>query len=93
MNGVLNQEMSSMLANSINHYESIQHQEKMNLLISEQELLLVKTFGLKPYLDGDQWCVILGDIPTGICGFGESPMKAIYDFNKSFYQSNQNKQI
>ena len=85
MNGILNEEMSHMLANAINHYQSIQHQEKMTLLVSEQELMYVKTFGLKPYKDGNQWCVLLGDdITSGVCGFGETPLKAIYDFNKNF---------
>ena len=85
MNGVLNEEMSHMLANSINHFESIQHQEKLNLIISEQELLLVKTFGLKPFKDGDSWCVLLGDnLQIGIAGFGETPLKAIINFNANF---------
>lgn len=85
MNGILNDEMSHMLANAINHYQSIQHQEKMNLLVSEQELMYVKNFGLKPYKDGDAWCVLLGDdIASGVSGFGETALKAIYDFNKNF---------
>lgn len=86
--GILNDEMSHMLANSINHYESIQHQEKLNLIISEQELLIVKTFQLKPFKDGDQWCVLLGeDLQVGIAGFGETPMKAILDFNSAFHKN------
>jgi hypothetical protein len=85
MEGVLNDEMSRMLANSIDHYQSIQHQEKLNLIVSEQELLFVKTYGLIPFKDGNSWCVLLGkDITTGICGFGETPLKAILDFNKNF---------
>lgn len=85
MSGVLNDEMSHMLANSINHYQSIEHHEKMNLLVSEQEFLFVKTYGLIPFKDGNNWCVLLGDnIQVGICGFGETPLKAILDFNKNF---------
>jgi len=85
MNGILNEEMSHMLANSINHYESIQHQEKLNLIISEQDLIFVKTFNLKPFKDGNAWCVLLGEEQmSGIVGFGETPLKAILDFNRSF---------
>ncbi len=87
-NGILNDEMSHMLANSINHYESIQHQEKLNLIMSEQELLLVKTFQLRPFKDGDQWCVLLGeDLQVGIAGFGETPLKAILEFNSVFHKN------
>ena len=85
MSGILNEEMSSMLANSINHYESIQHQEKLNLIISKQELVLVEAFKLTPFKDGDAWCVLLGEnVQDGICGFGETPLKAILDFNYRF---------
>lgn len=85
MSGILDKEMSHMLANSINHYESIQHQEKLNLIISEQEMLYVKTFRLKPFKDGNIWCVLLGEeLMSGVVGFGETPLKAILDFNKNF---------
>jgi hypothetical protein len=84
-NGILNDEMSHMLANAINHYESIQHQEKLNLIIAKQDMVFIESFGLKPYKDGSEWCVLLGDnIQDGICGFGETPLKAVLDFNKNF---------
>jgi hypothetical protein len=85
MNSILNENDSNMLANSINHYKSIQHQEELNLIISEQQLLLAKTYNLIPFKDGDKWCVLLGDnVQVGISGFGETPLKAILDFNKNF---------
>lgn len=86
MNGVLNDQYSHMLANSIDHYQSIQHQEQLNLIIAQQEYLLVKTYGLVPFRDGDQWCVLLGeDIQTGIVGFGDSPNDAVLAFYKAFH--------
>ena len=85
--GILNQEYSHNLANWINHYESIRHQEKLNLILSEQELIFVKTYNLIPFKDGDAWCVLLGEnIQEGICGFGNTPLNAILDFNKNFTQ-------
>lgn len=85
--GILNNEYSHNLANWINNYQSIQHDEKLNLLIAEQELLLVKTYQLAPFKDGNQWCVLLGsNIQEGICGFGETPYKAILNFNKAFHE-------
>ena len=88
MNSILNEEMSHMLANSINHYQSIQHQEQLNLILGQQEMILVKTFSLVPFKDGDMWCVLLGkNLQEGIAGFGETPFKAIIDFNNSFHKN------
>lgn len=85
--GILNDRDSNMLANAIDHRDSMLHQEKLSVTNSEWELLLVKTWGLVPFKDGNQWCVLLGpDLATGIAGFGDTPMKAILDFNKSFHQ-------
>ena len=40
-------------------------------------------YGLVPFKDGNQWCVLLGkDIQEGICGFGDTPVMAIYNFDK-----------
>lgn len=37
--------------------------------------------GLKPYKDGDQWCILAGDnIQEGICGFGDTIDDALYQF-------------
>lgn len=88
MDGILNDEMSRMLANQLDFYASREHQEKINALIAEQELMFAKTYGLIPYKDGNQWCVLLGaNIQEGICGFGDTPLHAIYDFNKAFQKN------
>lgn len=43
---------------------------------------MIKILGLIPYKDGNQWCVRWGEnIQEGICGFGNTPMEAIADFN------------
>lgn len=87
-NGILNQEYSHMLANAIDHRSTIEHQERINTIVGEQELQLVKTWGLEPYKDGNMWCVLLGDnIQEGICGFGKTPYKAILDFNGAFHRA------
>ncbi len=37
--------------------------------------------GLKPYKDGNQWCILAGDnIQEGICGFGDTIEDALYEF-------------
>ena len=40
------------------------------------------------YIDGDQWCALYGDnIQDGVCGFGDSPEKAMQDFNRNWLTS------
>lgn len=39
--------------------------------------------GLKPFKDGNQWCVLVGDnIQEGVCGFGDTIEDALYEFLK-----------
>ena len=50
------------------------------------EEVLIKA-GLKPYKDGDQWCILLGDnIQEGICGFGDTVDEALYKFLKELLE-------
>ena len=52
----------------------------------QQEFNLFAT--LKPSIqrDGNQWCVLYGEnIQSGICGFGDSPHKAVVDFNRNWH--------
>lgn len=85
MNAILNNEHSQSLMNVIANQQIIEHQEKMNLIVSEQDYLICKTFSLIPFKDGNRWCVLLGkNIQDGISGFGETPMQAIRDFNRNF---------
>lgn len=40
--------------------------------------------GLMPYRDGDRWCVSTGgDRETAVCGFGDTPELAIWEFEKA----------
>ena len=37
-------------------------------------------------VDGDQWCVLYGsDLQEGVAGFGDTPAKAMEDFDKNWY--------
>lgn len=82
---MINEKDSTMLREQLSHQAYMQHQEEMNYIIQKQESHLVVVFGLKPYMDGDQWCYLLGEnIQEGICGFGDTPFLAMLDFNKNF---------
>ena len=38
-------------------------------------------------IDGNQWCALFGeDIQTGVAGFGDSPAKAMDDFDKHWFK-------
>lgn len=53
------------------------------------EEVLIKA-GLKPYKDGNQWCILIGDnIQEGICGFGDTIEDALFKFLKEVIQFKQ----
>lgn len=44
----------------------------------------------KIFMDGNQWCALYGEnLQDGVCGFGDSPEKAMQDFDKSWFESLQ----
>lgn len=60
---------------SIRAYLERQKEQPM----SAEEVLI--RAGLKPYRDGNQWCVLAGgNIQEGICGFGDTIDEALYQF-------------
>lgn len=43
-------------------------------------------YKLVPFRDGNQWCVLLGeDLQSGIAGFGDTPAKAMTDFERAMH--------
>lgn len=46
--------------------------------------------GLKPFKDGNQWCVLAGDnIQEGVCGFGDTIEDALIEFLKDVRKQNK----
>ena len=85
MNNLLKGNDSHMLANSINHYQSIEHQENLNLILTNQHYILFSMLKPKLYKEGNGWCVLYGEnIQEGIVGFGSTPLKAILDWNQQW---------
>lgn len=40
------------------------------------------------FMDGDQWCALYGEnLQDGVAGFGDSPEKAMEDFDKEWKKS------
>lgn len=69
-------------------YEESQYWDIMKAnAVREYELLAVSKLGLVPFQDGNRWCVLWGsNIQDGISGFGDTPDKAILDFNAAFFR-------
>ena len=62
-------------------------QNQISASVESQEYNLVATLRLNPFKDGKGWCVLWGEnIQEGICGFGDTPYKAILDFNNAQYR-------
>lgn len=68
-------------------YETLIQQSRHNAAIEAEEMNLVALLRPRIFIDGDRWCVLYGEnLVDGISGFGESPILAVYDFNKAWRQ-------
>lgn len=45
----------------------------------------------KMILEGNQWCALYGDFPTGVAGFGDTPDAASWDFDKKWHHEKAGK--
>ena len=55
--------------------------------IESEEFNLVSMLRPKVYIDGDRWCVLYGEnLQDGVAGFGDSPILAVYDFNRAWHR-------
>ena len=64
----------SRARHALEKYLSIDHTDIIDSILKEA--------GIKePYMDGDQFCILLGsDLQSGICGFGKTKKEALIDF-------------
>ena len=83
MSEILNNEYQSMAANAIAHAAEMT-KETIRCVASNYERPSV-LFRPKLSVDGDQWCAMYGDdLQSGVGGFGDSPAKAMYDFDRAW---------
>lgn len=55
--------------------------------VAEQRGMWVVVLGLRPSLDGNQWCFVWGEnIVTGVTAYGSTPMEAMQNFEKAMYE-------
>lgn len=66
-------------------YATLTSQSRHNAAIEAEEMNLVSLLRPRVFIDGDKWCVLYGgDLMNGVAGFGDSPILAVYDFNKAW---------
>lgn len=67
------------------HFDVLQHQERMNALVEAAEMNLVTLLRPAIYIDGDKWCCLYGEnIQDGVCGFGDTPRQAAMEFVRAW---------
>lgn len=70
----------------VSHAIELIKQEYSYAAILQQEPSVL--YRPKLSIDGDQWCALYGDnLQAGVAGFGDSPEKAMDDFNKAWKKS------
>ena len=68
-------------------YDEIIFQEELRCSETKFEYMIFSMLKPKLFIDGNQWCVLYGDdIQSGITGFGETPNKAILDWNRAWHK-------
>lgn len=64
------------------------HESRLSAAVEAEEMNLLVLLKPRIFIDGDQWCVLYGEnLQDGIAGFGLTPRKAVWDFNKAWDKS------
>jgi hypothetical protein len=80
---MLNDRDSNMAANAICHSASM-IQESFSVIAYESTRPSV-LFKPRVFQDGNKWCALLGDdLQSGVCGFGDSPADATWNFDEQW---------
>lgn len=80
------EELQQVESSARQWHETLRHQSDIAYYVEREEYNLFSL--LKPSLtkDGDQWSCLYGEnLQEGVCGFGDTPYKAILNFNKAWH--------
>ena len=67
------------------HWDDQIGQSRLNAAVETEEMNLFAMLKPRLFQDRNQWCVLHGeDLQSGIAGFGDTPRKAIWAFNKAW---------
>lgn len=68
--------------------EMLIEEAELGVAIESAEFNLIRVLSPRISIDGDKWSVVYGEnMQDGVCGFGTSPIKAMYDFNKAWHKN------
>lgn len=77
---MLNEQIQSQM---LVEYQGYIYDKRMDDYAYQCEIMAPHVIhGARVILDGDQWCCILGDMPTGVAGFGNTPKEACAEFDR-----------
>ncbi len=87
METLLNDNDSANLKSQLSFEADKEHMNRMHIIVEQQEFNLFSIIKPKLYKDGNQWCCLYGeDIMEGIVGFGETPYKAVWDWQSAWHK-------
>ena len=62
----------------------VQHEFASAAVAAQEPHVLMRP---KVYMDGDKWCALYGEnLQNGVAGFGDSPAKAMADFDANWHK-------
>lgn len=67
--------------------EMAMRREEADVKRHERRALWVVILGLVPQRDGNQYCFTWGVFPEGVVGFGDTPYKAMLEFERAMNQA------
>ena len=63
-------------------YQTRIYEMEMSVAVREHDVAYFGKLNPRLFKDGDQWCCLLGEnIQEGVAGFGDTPHKAIMQWN------------
>lgn len=70
-------------AQAVEEYKGYLHEKKMQNYEYQCERMAPHVIhNAQVMQDGNKWCCILGDLATGVVGFGETPKDACAEFDR-----------
>ena len=85
----MSSENDDRMFNTIWNNECEVHAERMRILDNDKQRSFERStpfmvYGATLVRDGNAYLALLGDLPTGVSGSGDTPAEAVADFNKAW---------
>ena len=73
-------------AHAFTEYQTVLHEQQMQNYSYQCERAAPHVIhNAQVIKDGNAWLCILGDLPTGVVGVGDTPKQACDDFDRAWY--------